>query len=109
MKTTVNFFQFRDAFIRMDRQCNFPGNGLIVLWDYLEGFENDTGEDLELDVVALCCEFSQDPWSDIADNYRIDLEGLDDDERKEAVIDYLQDNTCFVGEANDNDLIYASF
>jgi len=97
MKQTINFWQFRDMFIAMDRQSNFPGNGLSVLWDYLEGFEQSTGEEIELDVVALCCEFSQDHWRDIADNYRIDLEGLDDDEeRKEAVIDYLQNNTCFI-------------
>ena len=110
MKQTINFWQFSDMFITMDRKNNFPGNGLAVLWDYLEEFEKDTGEEIELDVVALCCDFSQDHWRDIADNYRIDLDGLDDDEeRKESVIEYLQNNTCFVGEANDNDLIYASF
>lgn len=110
MKQTINFYQFRDMFITMDRQGNFPGNGLSVLWDYLEEYEQSTGEELELDVVTLCCDFSQDHWSDIADNYSIDLSECEDDEdRKLLVIDYLQDNTCFVGEANDNDLIYQAF
>lgn len=110
MKTTINFWQFREAFTRMDRQNNFPGNGLAVLWDYFEQLEEDLGEELELDVLAVCCEYCQDHWQDIAENCRIDLECIDnEEERKAAVVEYLQENTCFVGEANDRELIYQVF
>ena len=107
MKQSINFYQFREAFIRMNRQNNFPGNGLSVLWDYFEQLEQDIGEELEFDVVGICCDYSQNHWQDIADNYRIDLsEAEDDEERKQIVIEYLEDSTCFIGEANDGDLIY---
>jgi hypothetical protein len=110
MKQNVNFYAFRDAFYRMDRQSNFPGNGLSVLFDYLEAFEDDIGEEIELDVVGLCCDYSQDHWIDVACNYKIDLdEESDDADKMQAVIDYLQDNTAFVGVANDEELIYEGF
>jgi len=109
MKQNVNFYAFREAFCRMDRQSNFPGNGLSVLFNYLEELEDDIGEEIELDVVGLCCDYSQDHWIDVACNYNIDLEGLEDANKMQAVIDYLQDNTSFVGIANDEELIYQSF
>lgn len=46
---------------------------------------------------------------DIASNYSIDLsECEDDDERKEAVLDYLNDNTMVVGET-DTGIVYQAF
>ena len=110
MKQSINFREFREAFICTGRQNNFPGNGLAILWDYLQQLEEDLGEELELDVIGICCEYSQDHWQDIADNYSIDIsEYEDDEEKKDAVIDYLEDNTLFIGEANDDEMIYRVF
>ena len=58
MKTTVNAYQFRDAFQAI-RPDNFSYNGLSALFDYLEDFENDTGQEIELDVIAICCDYSE--------------------------------------------------
>lgn len=97
MKTTVDFYDFKHSFERI-RPDNFSREGLSVLWDYLEQYEADTGEELEMDVIALCCDFSEDTWQNIADNYRIDLEGCeDDDEKEQAVADYLSDEGAYVG------------
>ena len=58
----------------------------------------NTGEEQELDVIALCCDFSEDTWQNIADNYSIDLSHCEDDEeRAEAVEEYLSDNTWLCG------------
>lgn len=59
MKTTVNYNTFKQAFINAGRENTFSGDGLCALFDYLEDYENDTGEELELDVIALCCEYSE--------------------------------------------------
>ena len=57
MKTTVNFSEFCDAFeLRKD---NFSYGGKRALFDYLEQYEEDTGNELKLDVIALCCEYSE--------------------------------------------------
>ena len=59
MKQTINFSQFTDAFTSYGRDDQFSYDGLKALFDYLEQLEDDCGTDFELDVIALCCEFSE--------------------------------------------------
>ena len=58
MKQTVTFNLFRQAFAVRDRLEQFP-KGLPALYDYLTEYEEATGEQIELDVIALCCEFTE--------------------------------------------------
>jgi hypothetical protein len=99
MYQTINFSQFVDAFVAMGRQYNFATHaenndlvgwydGLRVLFDYLEEL-HDAGFPYELDVVALCCDFSHDTALEIANSYGIDVAGLDDDDIKGIVCEYL--------------------
>ena len=41
------------------RKDNFSHNGKIALFDYLENYEEETGEKIELDIVALCCDYAE--------------------------------------------------
>ncbi len=108
MKQTVDFYDFKRAFEQC-RPDNFSGQGLSALWDYLEQYEADTGEEIELDVIALCCDFSEDSTENIAASYDIDLEGIDDDdEKQEAVADYLTDNGAYVGRVSGG-FVYRDF
>jgi len=43
----------------MDRKDNFSYEGLRALFDYLELLEEDMGQPMELDVIALCSEYSE--------------------------------------------------
>ena len=104
MKTTVNFHHFAQAFHDMGRQENFTIEGLRIIFDYLEDYE-----ELELDVIAICCDFSQDSWEDIAENYSIDLTDCgDDDKRAEAVYDFLDRHSQVIGEV-EGGFIYRNF
>ena len=58
MKQTINEYQFKDAFQNC-RPNNFSYEGLTALYDYLEQYEEDTGQEIELDVIAICCEFTE--------------------------------------------------
>ena len=58
MKQSINFNQFYDAFQAV-RPDNFTYDGLKALYEYLEQSEEDTGQEIELDVIALCCEYSE--------------------------------------------------
>jgi hypothetical protein len=109
MKQSVSFNDFIDAFKAYDRYDQFGYEALRIVFDYLENYEEETGQEIELDVVAICCDFSAENYTDIASNYSIDIEGLDDDEAKNAVIEYLQDNTSYLGEAYDGHLVYQVF
>lgn len=114
MKTTVSRYDFERAFVDAGRKDQFSYEGLKALFDYLEDYEEQTGEELELDVVALCCDYCEDTVSDIAREHSIDLSHLDpeDDDYEEqcidAVRDYLNDNTTLVGETSTG-FVYACF
>jgi hypothetical protein len=109
MKQTINFSDFVDAFRAYDRYDQFGYQALMVIFEYLEEYEESTGEELELDVVAICCEYATDNWMDIAANYSIEIdENENEDEQKQQVIDYLNENTVVLGET-DCEIVYQIF
>ena len=57
MYQRVTFSDFRQAFHNHDRGNQFSYEGLKALFGYLEEQEQDTGEEIELDVIALCCDY----------------------------------------------------
>ena len=108
MKQTIGFYQFAEAFRACGRENQFSREELSILFDYLEEYEDSTGEEIELDVVALCCDFSGRSWQDIASDYLIDVADLDDDEGKDAVREYLEENTMICGETEEG-FVYQQF
>ena len=108
MKTTVNEFEFIEAFRRYNRFDQFGATALRSLFSYLEDLEDDTGEEIELDVIDLCCNYSVDTVLDIAESYRIDIAGMDEEEARNAVLDYLNDQTSVVDDDCDGLILYYS-
>jgi hypothetical protein len=108
MKQTVGFSEFQDAFTNL-RPQNFSLQGLGVLWDYLEQYEEDCGTELELDVIGLCCDFSEDSTENIAAAYDIDLSDCEDEiEKEDRVREYLGENSVLVGEV-EGGFVYRDF
>ena len=62
---TLNEHDFRQAFIDYNRGEQFTYNALTALFEWLEELAEDTGEPCELDVIALCCEFTE--YADLAE------------------------------------------
>ena len=78
MKQAVSFSTFSDAFRDMNRKDQFSYDGLRALYDYLEEYEESCDTEVELDVIALCCEFTE--YTDLAElqqNYT-NIESMDD-------------------------------
>ena len=108
MKTTVSVYDFHQAFKEL-RPINFSYAGLNILYDYFEEYERDTGEELEMDVIAICCDFTEDTWQNIASSYDIDLTGAElGGEKYEIVKEYLEDQGAFMGEV-DGGFVYRDF
>jgi hypothetical protein len=104
MYQTVNTVStFRDEFRACGRADNFSYEALGLLFDYLEAYEMDTGEEIELDVIAICCDFSEDSPENIRDQY-----GIDGDDEAE-VIATLEDNGAYVGRTSHGTLIYRNY
>ena len=111
MYKKINLSQFRDAFHDMGRGEQFSYEALEIIYEYLEQSEPEC----ELDVIAICCEFQEEPWLDVIDHYDIqdcdeNEEGLNglDDTLKNKIRTYLNDNTSVIGETFDT-VIYIQF
>lgn len=96
MKTTVNESDFRTAFYNI-RKENFTYEGLGILFESLEQYEEETGEEIELDVIALCCEYSEDDLEEVLKNYELDS------------LDELNDKTLVLGVTSANTVVYQIF
>tara|TARA_R110002020_G_C15902090_1_gene741090 strand:+ start:135 stop:434 length:300 start_codon:yes stop_codon:yes gene_type:complete len=95
MKQSINEYQFRDAFHKMGRGEQFSYDGLTALYDYLEQLEDDIGEEIELDVIALCCEYAEyDSLAEFRKDYGEDYNTMEDIEYKTTVI--MIDDESFI-------------
>ena len=114
MKQSVNFSDFVDAFRAYDRYDAFGYQALKVIFDYLEQYEEDMGEEIELDVIAICCDYNVNDAATIARDYSIDLAHLDaedddyEEQCEEAVLEYLNDHTMVLGQCVDG-IVYQCF
>ena len=96
MKITLNFFSFCDAWNRWnDRKDTFSYNGKRALFDYLEEYEESAGEDIELDIVALCCEFTE--YDSVLEAVHVYDESIKDEKEARA---YLEDRTTILNIKN---------
>lgn len=60
MKITVTKTMFHDAFTQSTYYSTaFSYEGRAALFDYFEQYEEATGEEIDLDVVAIACDFSE--------------------------------------------------
>jgi hypothetical protein len=111
MIQTINLNQFRDAFQAHER-TNFSYEGLEVLFNHLEQWENDTGEEWVMDVIGLCCEFVEYDLKDLLNAYDITDEVLTDDNESEMLAiatDYLSENTWLCGLTEQNTFVFQQF
>lgn len=97
MKQTINESQFIQAFTDYDRQDQFSYEGLKALYNFIDELDQDCDTETELDVIALCCEFTEyDSLEEFQDNY-----GADDYPDLEAI----QDSTLLIMVDNDSFII----
>jgi hypothetical protein len=85
MKQNVSEYDFRDAFkIRKD---NFSYEGLKALYDYLINYEEEIGEEIELDAIGFCCEYSEyENLKEFQADYGKEYKTIEDIENETQVI-----------------------
>jgi len=85
MIKTINESEFIDSLLK-DDYPSWSYNGACALFEYLTDLEEDTGEQIEFDRIALRCDFSEyDNLEDILSQY----DGID-------TLEDLQDNTTVI-------------
>ena len=106
MKITLNTYQIADE-LKRDTNARWSYSGSLALAKYLEEYEADNGEEMELDLCSIRCEFSEygSPleaaleydWSpeasilDEDDNLRDNADVEDEDNKK--ALEWLQGRT----------------
>ena len=59
MKQTITEDEFIRAFDDYNRSENFTVAARRAMFEYFEEYEEDTGVEIDFDVIAICCEFSE--------------------------------------------------
>jgi hypothetical protein len=82
MKTIVTEFQFIEAFRLCGRETQFSVPARRALFAHLEAFEEDTGTEITLDPIGICCEFAEHSSAIVASkeygqNFETESEALD--------------------------------
>ena len=97
MIQTINEYQFADAF-KSIRPDHFSYEGLKALYDYLEDYEDSTGEQIELDVIGLCCEYVEyEDLETFQEDYSEEYESIEEIEQATTVI--MIDDDAFIIQA----------
>lgn len=111
MKSTITKSDFTAAFHNMGRGNQFTHKGLCELYDFLTELEDQIGDEQELDVIALCCDFNEDHYTDLMVDMDIDTEHCEDEEEVfQSVLDELEDSTMVVYADEDSGMImYQNF
>ena len=106
--TIDNASQVRDQFNQAGRGDQFSYEALNMLYEYLE----DIDPDYELDVVELCCDYTEATPADIARDYSIEFSSVeegDTDGERDQVIGYLTAEGVLVGSTTPGSIVYANF
>ena len=117
MKTTLTTSQAAHKLID-DENANWSRAGAFALVEYLEELEEDTGETIEFDAVALRCDFSEyASLGEFLEDYFADDkiarealnadEDAEEDELDELTAEYIRDHGTLI--EFDGGIIVSSF
>lgn len=97
MRETVTLSRFRDAFHARNRGDNFSYEGLEALFNHIEEYEEGADIEWELDVIALCCDFTE--YESLEEFHK------DYDKEDYPDLETLQDHTQVIPFGNESFII----
>jgi hypothetical protein len=104
MIQTVNNSQFHDAFNRMDRGSQFSYEALNLIYEFCEEIEPE----MELDVIAICSNYSEMTPLEVLDTYDTEIEPSSENLLDE-VFEWLNNNTVAIGITQQGSIVFAQF
>jgi hypothetical protein len=109
MYKTLTFADFCSAFRNHGRENQFSPEAKFALYEYLTNLEEETGKKIELDVIALCCDYTEEDVETIIKERDLNAsECADDDDRHDLVKDFLKKTTQIVW-SDGNRFLFESF
>ncbi len=93
----INQDEFIDIMVSVYNNSNFSYKGKIALYEYLKQYSEDLGQDLKLDPVTLCCEYTENNIIDLGWKYGHPFDNcLPKESQQEHVKKWLQDRTVVI-------------
>ena len=90
-KSNLSFYQWCDEWPE-SRQNQFSYEAKNALYNYLNEYEDQTDEEIEVDIIALCCEYTEySDLEELQDNYN-DIKDMEDLEAHTTVIPCYNSN-----------------
>lgn len=113
MKITINKNDFAREFEAMNRADNFSNSALDILFDYYEEID----ENMELDVIAICCEWKEYTAEELKNDYGYKLdytEWLENDyvqcdSDTEALVKELENKTTIIKVDREDTYLVSAF
>ena len=80
------------------RPNQFSYEGLSALYDHLDELSEDMHKDIELDVIAICCEYAEyDTIEEVLKDYDL-IKDREDLENNTVVIDIPNEKSLIIGQ-----------
>ena len=105
----TNGYELQKLFEDYGRGNSFSNEAYDALFDYLDQFSDDSGEDVHVDVIGLCCDFDEydnlkelyDAYSYSYDSDEPEFESID----KDDFFEWINDRTLVIELSNGGYLI----
>ena len=94
---TITLPMFRDYFYRSEQyKKNFSYEGLGALYNHLWEYCENTGKDIEMDIVAFSCDYAEyNSLQEFQEDYGEEYKTIEDIEERTTVIK-IKDKTSFI-------------
>lgn len=97
--STVTLEQFIDDFMEV-RPNNFSRHGLSLIYDYLWDMSEDIGENIEFDIIGICCDFIElNSIEEVREYFGLEVDNYPDDD---SVMDFLNSESGVIFDDQDN-------
>lgn len=109
--TTIdNAYQLESLFRECGREKYFSYEGFNALYNYLDEFSNEIGEPFEVDVIGLCCDFTEySDWEELYNNYSYSYNNEEEDwedTNQEGFMEWVNERTIVIEVTNyKNDIV----
>ena len=97
-------YQLEQLFREAGREKHFSYEGYNAIFDYLYDYSEGMGEDFKVDVIALCCDFTEySGWEELYNNYSYSynnesetFEELEENDELDDFKEWVQDRTTVI-------------
>ena len=99
----MGYQEFKDVVSKSRFKDRLSDEALIIYLDYLEDYEESTGEEIEFDLIGLMSNVVEETLKEVQTDY------YECPDKLEEAIDWLRERTEVYGVTKDGKIVYQPF